>query len=49
MLQKIQKMFSDFEIIAFELLVLNTGFYWEKMHFIGCNYVNKESQDFRCF
>ena len=49
MQKKIWKIFSDFEIIAFELVVLNTGFYREKIHFIGCHYVNKESQDFIYF
>ena len=49
MQEKIQTIFFDFEIIAFELVVLNTRFYWERVHFIGCHYVNKESQDFRYF
>ena len=49
MQKKIQQIFSDFEIIAFELVVLNSRFYWERVHFIGCHYVNKESQDFGYF
>ena len=49
MLQKIEKIFSDFEIIAFELGALGTRFYWERMLFIGCQYVNKQSQDFRYY
>ena len=47
MQQKIQKIFFDFEIIAFELVALNTRFYWERIVSIGCQYVNKQSQDFR--
>ena len=42
MQKKIQKTFFDFEIIAFELVALDTHFYWEKILFIGCQYV-KES------
>ena len=44
MQKKIQKMFFDLEIIPFELVPLNTRFYWEKILFIGCQYVNKHSQ-----
>ena len=47
MQQKIQKIFFDFEINAFELVALNTRFYWERIVSIGCQYVNKQSQDFR--
>ena len=39
-------MFFDLEIIVFELVPLNTRFYWERMLLIGCQYVNKQSQDF---
>ena len=39
----------DFEIIAFELVALDTRFYWERILVIGCQYVNKQSQDFRYF
>ena len=49
MQKKIPQIFSDFEIIAFELVVLNSRFYWERVHFIRCHYVNKESQDFGYF
>ena len=49
MKKKVQKIFLDFEIIAFELVQLNTRFYWEKIVVIGCQYVNKQSQDFRYF
>ena len=30
-----------------ELVSLNTRFYWERMLVIGCQYVNKQFQDFR--
>ena len=46
MQQKAEKKFFDFEIIAFELVALDTRFYWEKILVIGCQYVNKQSQDF---
>ena len=45
--KKIQKRFFHFEIIAFELVALNTRFYWENILVIGFHYANKESQDFR--
>ena len=35
--QESQKIFLDFEIIAFELFTLATRFYWEKILFIGVN------------
>ena len=47
MQKKIEKFFFDFKIIAFELVALNTRFYWETILFIGCQYVNKHSQNFR--
>ena len=49
MQEKIQTIFFDFEIIAFELVVLNTRFYWQTTHFNTCQYVNKQSQDFRYY
>ena len=49
MQKKIKKIFLDLEIIAFELVALNTRFYWERMPFIGYQYVNKQSQDFRYY
>ena len=49
MKEKIQKSFFRYEIIAFELVPLNTGFYWENILVIGCQYGKKESQVFRCF
>ena len=39
--KKVQKMFLDFEIIAFELVLLNTRFYWERILVIGRQYVSK--------
>ena len=47
MQEKVDKIFFDFEIIAFELVALDTPFYWEIILFIGCQYVNKQSQNFR--
>ena len=41
MQKKIRQIFSDFEIIAYELVVLNSRFYWETIHFIGCPMVTK--------
>ena len=46
MQKNIRKIFFDSEIIAFELVALNTRFYWETIHFVGWQYVNKQSQDF---
>ena len=39
----------DLEIIAFKLVALNTRFYWERILVIGCQYVNKQSPDFRYY
>ena len=47
--KRIQEIFFDFEIIAFELVPLDTRFYWERILVIGCQYVNKQSQDFRYY
>ena len=49
MKQKTQKMFFDFEKIAFEFVVLGTRFYWERILVIGCQYVKDISQDFRYY
>ena len=49
MQKEIQKILFDFEIIAFELVALNSRFYWENILVIGCQYADKESQDFRYF
>ena len=47
MQKKMEEMFFDFEIIAFELVALSTAFYAERILGIGCQYVNKQSQDFK--
>ena len=49
MQKKIEKIFFDLEIIAFELVALNTCFYLERIVVIGHQYVNKQSQDFRYY
>ena len=49
MQKKIEKIFFDFDIIALELVSVNTGYYWERILVIGCQYLNKPSQDFRCY
>ena len=41
--KKIEKIFFDFEKIAFEMVALNTRFYWERILLIGCQYLNKQS------
>ena len=46
MQQKTEQIFLDFDIIVFELVVLDTSFYWERILVIGCQYLNKQSQDF---
>ena len=46
MLQKIQKIFFDFDVISFELVALDSHFYWERIVVIGWQYVNKQSLDF---
>ena len=42
-------MFFGFEIIAFELVALNTRFYSENILVIGIQCPNEESEDFRYF
>ena len=49
MQKRVQKIFFDFVIIAFELLALNTRFDGERIPVIGCQSVNKQSQDFRYY
>ena len=49
MQKKVKESFFDFEIIAFELVGLNTRCYWQNIVVIGFNYANKESQDIRYF
>ena len=43
MQKKNQKIIFGFEIIAFELVALNTRFYWDNILVIGSHYANKES------
>ena len=38
-----------FQIIAFELVALNTRFYWDRILFTGFPYVKKQSQHFRYY
>ena len=47
MQKKVQIILFDFEKIAFELVAINTVFDRERILVIGCQYVNKECQDFR--
>ena len=47
MQKKIEEIFVDMEIFEFELVALEIRFYWERILVIGCEYVNKQSQDFR--
>ena len=49
MQKKIKKIFFDVEIISFELFALKSRFYWQNILVIGCQYANKESQNFRYF
>ena len=49
MQKKFQKIFFDLEINAFELVALNTRFYWERILVIGYQYINKQSQDLRYY
>ena len=37
MQKKIEQIFFDFQIIAFELVALNIRFYWETIHFMVVN------------
>ena len=41
MQKQVQKIFFHFEIIAFELVALNTRFYWETIYFIRINVLTK--------
>ena len=41
MQKKSQEMFLSLEIIAFELVALETRIYWEKILVIRCQYVTK--------
>ena len=46
MKKNIEKTIFDFLVIAFDLVALNTRFYWERTLVIEYQYVNKQSQDF---
>ena len=41
--------FFDLEIVAFDLVTLNTGFKWDRIRVIGRQSVKKHSQDFRYY
>ena len=45
----IEKIYFDFEKIAFQLVPLDTRFYLERILVIGYQYDNKYSQDFRYY
>ena len=47
--KKIKQKFFDFKISAFELVALDTLFYWERILVIVRQYVNKQSQIFRYY
>ena len=47
--KEIQKIFLDLQIIALELVALNTRFYWQRILLILFQYFNKQSQDFRYY
>ena len=49
MQKKTEQIFLDFEAIAFELIALNTRFYWERFLVIGGQYAKKDCRDFRFF
>ena len=49
MQQKAEQLFFKSDLIAFELVALDTRFYWERILVIGCQYVNKESQDYNYY
>ena len=49
MYKKIEKIFLHLEVMAFELVELETHFYCERILVIGCQYVNKQSQDIRYY
>ena len=47
--KKIEKAYSIYVIIVFELVALNTYFYRERILVIRSQYANKQSQDFRYY
>ena len=46
MMKKIQKIFFHLEVNAFELVALNTHFYWQRTLLIDCQYVHTQAQYF---
>ena len=46
MQKKAEQLFFKSDLIAFELVALDTRFYWERILVIGCQYVKEMSQDF---
>ena len=49
MQEKLQKIFFGLEIIAFQLVALNTRFYRGRILVIGSRYVNKQCQNLKYF
>ena len=49
MQKEYQELILYLEVISFELVKGNTCFYWERLLFSGCQYVNKQSQEFRSY
>ena len=47
--KEMEHFFLNFEIIAFELVALNTRFYLGSILVVGRQYINKQPQDFRYF
>ena len=47
--KKHKKLFFYFEVIGFESVALDSRFYWDRILSIGCQYANKQSQDFRYY
>ena len=47
MQKKIEKILFDFYVFTFELVLLNIHFYWDRILVIGCECINKMSQDYR--
>ena len=44
-----EKIFFDFQIVAFEFVALDTRFRSERILVLGFQYVNKHAQDFRYY
>ena len=47
--EKNSEKYFDFEIKTFELVSLNTPFYWETIVFMRCEYVNKQLVFFQSY